>query len=314
MTLFVQPVQIATEVLNEAQNAVAGWRRVLGVLDTPTDVADPGDAGRELPRGPDRRALRARARSPTRAARTCCTTSTSRSPPQTRVAVVGETGTGKTTFAKLLTRLMDPTDGRVLLSGVPLDEVPLRLAALAGRDGAAGRVPVRRHRRRQRPLRPAGRRPTTRSRWPSPSSAWPTGSSSCRDGLQHARSASAASRCRSASASWSRSPAPTSPTPTCSCSTRRPPPSTRRPRCGCQRALDSLTRGRTTLDDRAPAVDRRGRRRGARRRPRRRRAARPARRAGRSRRRLRAAARVLDVPESVRAQREPGPRTVPAPG
>ena len=34
VTLFIQPVQIATEVLNEAQNAVAGWRRVLDVLDT----------------------------------------------------------------------------------------------------------------------------------------------------------------------------------------------------------------------------------------------------------------------------------------
>ena len=35
-----------------------------------------------------------------------------------RVAVVGETGSGKTTFAKLLTRLMDPTPGAVLLDGV----------------------------------------------------------------------------------------------------------------------------------------------------------------------------------------------------
>lgn len=42
---------------------------------------------------------------------------------KSRVAVVGETGSGKTTFAKLLTRLMDPTQGRVLLSGVPLHEV-----------------------------------------------------------------------------------------------------------------------------------------------------------------------------------------------
>ncbi len=33
VALFVQPVQIATEVLNEAQNAVAGWRRVLDVLE-----------------------------------------------------------------------------------------------------------------------------------------------------------------------------------------------------------------------------------------------------------------------------------------
>ena len=59
-TLFVGPVQIGTEVLNEAQNAIAGWRRVLGVLDTPADVADPGDAGRDAAARADRRALRAR--------------------------------------------------------------------------------------------------------------------------------------------------------------------------------------------------------------------------------------------------------------
>ncbi len=59
VTLFVQPVQVATEVLNEAQNAVAGMRRVLGILDTPTDVADPVD-GRPLPAGPVGRPLRAR--------------------------------------------------------------------------------------------------------------------------------------------------------------------------------------------------------------------------------------------------------------
>ena len=41
----------------------------------------------------------------------------------TRVAVVGETGSGKTTFAKLLTRLMDPVDGRVLVDGVDLREI-----------------------------------------------------------------------------------------------------------------------------------------------------------------------------------------------
>jgi ABC-type multidrug transport system fused ATPase/permease subunit len=52
-------------------------------------------------------------------------------PARMRVAVVGETGSGKTTFAKLLTRLMDPTVGRVLLSGTPLTEV--RFASLRRR-------------------------------------------------------------------------------------------------------------------------------------------------------------------------------------
>ena len=40
--------------------------------------------------------------------------------PNTRLAVVGETGSGKTTLAKLLTRLMDPTSGTVRLDGVDL--------------------------------------------------------------------------------------------------------------------------------------------------------------------------------------------------
>ncbi len=121
VTLFVQPVQIATEILNEAQNAIAGMRRVLGVLDTPTDIADPAP-GLVLPDGP--------------VSVTFDHVSFAYVPgkdvlhdvdltleAQTRVAVVGETGSGKTTFAKLLTRLMDPTRGRVLLSGVPLDQL-----------------------------------------------------------------------------------------------------------------------------------------------------------------------------------------------
>ena len=36
------------------------------------------------------------------------------------MAVVGETGSGKTTFAKLLTRLMDPTSGRVMVGDIDL--------------------------------------------------------------------------------------------------------------------------------------------------------------------------------------------------
>ena len=80
------------------------------------------------------------------------------------------------------------------------------------------------------------------------------------------RSASAASRCRRGSGSSSRWPGPTSPTPTCWSSTRRPPPSTRPPRCGSQRALERLTRGPHLDRHRAPALHGRGRRRGDRRR------------------------------------------------
>ncbi|HEX2092953.1 MAG TPA: ABC transporter ATP-binding protein [Longimicrobiaceae bacterium] len=42
--------------------------------------------------------------------------------PGERLALVGENGAGKTTLVKLLTRLYDPTEGRVLLDGVDLRE------------------------------------------------------------------------------------------------------------------------------------------------------------------------------------------------
>jgi ATP-binding cassette subfamily B protein len=122
VTLFVGPVQIGTEVLNEAQNAIAGWRRVLGVLDTPADVADPGSDGVVLARGPI--AVRfedvsfAYPGGPVVLDRVDVALE-----PRSRVAVVGETGSGKTTFAKLLTRLMDPVEGRVLVDGVDLRSV-----------------------------------------------------------------------------------------------------------------------------------------------------------------------------------------------
>jgi putative ABC transport system ATP-binding protein len=122
VTLFVGPVQIGTEVLNEAQNAIAGWRRVLGVLDTPADVADPGESGRTLPRGPidvrfDHVSF-AYPGGPTVLSDIDLTIA-----PRSRIAVVGETGSGKTTFAKLLTRLMDPVEGRVLIDDVDLREL-----------------------------------------------------------------------------------------------------------------------------------------------------------------------------------------------
>jgi len=42
--------------------------------------------------------------------------------PGERVALIGENGEGKTTLVKLLTRLYDPTEGRILLDGVDLRE------------------------------------------------------------------------------------------------------------------------------------------------------------------------------------------------
>jgi putative ABC transport system ATP-binding protein len=56
-----------------------------------------------------------------------------------RIAVVGETGSGKTTFAKLLTRLMDPAEGAVLVGGVDARRIPFeqlrRRVVMVPQDG-----------------------------------------------------------------------------------------------------------------------------------------------------------------------------------
>ncbi|HEY5516375.1 MAG TPA: ABC transporter ATP-binding protein [Pengzhenrongella sp.] len=120
--LFTGPVMMATEILNELQNAVAGWRRVLAVLETPVEVADPGPAGIVTPRGPATVELLdvhfAYPGGPPVLHGIDLTI-----PARTSVAVVGATGSGKTTIAKLVIRLMDPTRGRVLLDGVDLRDI-----------------------------------------------------------------------------------------------------------------------------------------------------------------------------------------------
>lgn len=125
VSLFVGPVQMGTQIVTDAQLAIAGWRRVIGILDTPADLVDPGPDGVDLPRGP----IEVRLDGVTFAypggppvLRDVDLTITAGS----RVAVVGETGSGKSTIAKLVTRLMDPAQGRVLLDGVDLRQVAPR--------------------------------------------------------------------------------------------------------------------------------------------------------------------------------------------
>jgi ABC-type multidrug transport system fused ATPase/permease subunit len=122
VTLFVGPVQMGTQILTDAQNAIASWRRVIGILETPADLVDPGERGRTLPRGP----VEVRFDHVTFAypgGRPVLHDVDLEIAAGRRVAVVGETGSGKSTIAKLLTRLMDPTEGAVLIGGIDLRDI-----------------------------------------------------------------------------------------------------------------------------------------------------------------------------------------------
>ncbi len=137
VSLFSQPVRMGIEMLSEAQNAVAGWRRVLGVLDTPADVADPAGA-MDPHTGTHRAPVAGVTPLPDglldieiRQLRYSYPTGPEvlhgldvDIPARSRIAIVGETGSGKTTFAKLLTRMMDPSSGDIRIGGVPLPLVP----------------------------------------------------------------------------------------------------------------------------------------------------------------------------------------------
>lgn len=129
--LFVQPVQMLGEAVNEAQTAVAGWRRVLDILDIAPDVADPGPGGVDLPHGPLGVRFEGVSFGYPRPGETAPAPFALAGvdveiEAHTKVAVVGETGSGKTTFAKLLTRLMDPSRGNVAIGGVDLRRVRFR--------------------------------------------------------------------------------------------------------------------------------------------------------------------------------------------
>ncbi len=121
LTWFFEPILQLSNVYNLMQAAIAALDKLFGVLDTRTDVPDPETPTRLAategrvrlegvrfgydPHVPVIRRLDLEIA------------------PGERVAVVGETGAGKSTVAKLAVRFHDPDDGAVLLDGVDLRDL-----------------------------------------------------------------------------------------------------------------------------------------------------------------------------------------------
>jgi ABC-type multidrug transport system fused ATPase/permease subunit len=123
VAIFLEPVAEFTEILDMTQQAVAGWKKVLDVLDTPVEVEDPHPGLMLPPRALDieldRVSFAYHGGPPV------LTGVSAKVPAGTRVALVGTTGSGKTTLAKLLIRLADPTGGVIRVAGTDLRQVSL---------------------------------------------------------------------------------------------------------------------------------------------------------------------------------------------
>ena len=123
---FLEPIAEFTEVLDQTQTAVAGLRRVLGVLEIPIGPPEPrqpiglpaGRLGVDIEHVTFAYPTRSEDDEPP-----VLIDVTARIPPGQQVAMVGETGSGKTTLGRLVARLADPTAGVVKVGGVPLTQV-----------------------------------------------------------------------------------------------------------------------------------------------------------------------------------------------
>ncbi|MEO7836068.1 MAG: ATP-binding cassette domain-containing protein, partial [Acidimicrobiales bacterium] len=113
------PIQQLSHVFDTYQQARASTAKIGELLATPTSTPAPDQP---VDPGVVRGAIRfagVRFRYPGTAAEALAGVDLQVTPGQT-VALVGETGAGKSTIVKLVARFYDPTEGEVLIDGVPL--------------------------------------------------------------------------------------------------------------------------------------------------------------------------------------------------
>ena len=133
--LFVQSFTELPEIYGETQSAISGWRKILALLAIPVEIVEP-TPGITLPEGTplpiEAAGVTYRYGDADLVLHGVAMTVAAGA----HVVIVGETGSGKSTFVKLLTRLADPVEGAIRVGGVDIREV-----ARASRQQAIRMVP-----------------------------------------------------------------------------------------------------------------------------------------------------------------------------
>ncbi|GAA3606823.1 ABC transporter ATP-binding protein [Nonomuraea rosea] len=120
-TLLAFPIRALGWVLAELPRSVVGWQRVQAVLEA-TGSMEYG--GQSAPASPSPAALEISGVSYAYGEAEVLHGVTFDVPAGRTVALVGPTGSGKSTLVQLLVRLVDPDSGKVLLDGVDVRELP----------------------------------------------------------------------------------------------------------------------------------------------------------------------------------------------
>ncbi len=124
LTMLVQPLRMLGMWIGQAQRATASGERIFEIIDELEDVQN-RERAVELPEGPGR----VRFEGLTfgyEPGRPVMHDVELELEPGTTVALIGHTGSGKTTLASLIPRFYDPQAGRILIDGTDIREVTLR--------------------------------------------------------------------------------------------------------------------------------------------------------------------------------------------
>jgi ATP-binding cassette subfamily B protein len=135
--MLVMPLRMLGMWIGQAQRAAASGERIFEILDEPEEVADSPDAT-ALPAG-DGRLRFENVTFGYDAERPVLREIELEIEPGTTVALIGHTGSGKTTLTALVPRFYDVQDGRVLLDGADVRNV--RLADLRRAIGIVSQDP-----------------------------------------------------------------------------------------------------------------------------------------------------------------------------
>ncbi len=139
LTMMIWPMIALGWVVNLYQRGAASLNRVLAVLESDPeiapvaglvggDTAEAGDGARNVRGAIEFRDVRFRYPGTERDVLSGVSFSI---PAGSTAALVGPTGSGKSTVVALMARLFDPTEGTVLLDGQPLPELPIETVRAA---------------------------------------------------------------------------------------------------------------------------------------------------------------------------------------